>query len=200
MGPNCPPNRQFSVQVSLHIHPPPPSYPCGPPANGPACSKRDLPSQWTIVGLRLLLLLGPHSLSAAYYSLVLHSSTCTCVGPWLLLRAMKSAFWVSFSGFRTLLFSSRILAIVYCICPQPDNNVQVPHLMLRMKSEWSHCRARSGLLTWHPSASTVDSLLNREGCYIRFSGSRFCGLMVADSVPEHGVKFPVFLSCFFPVP
>ncbi len=36
----------------------------------------------------------------------------------------------------------------------------------RRQSEWSHCRPRSSLLTWHPSASTADSLLSPDYFFI----------------------------------
>jgi hypothetical protein len=38
----------------------------------------------------------------------------------------------------------------------------------RRQSEWSHSKPRSGMLTWHPSASTADSVLLK----LRYYGVR----------------------------
>ncbi len=45
--------------------------------------------------------------------------------------------------------------------PRPDCTCQVPptSCCACRQSEWSHCWPQSGLLTWHPSSSTADSLL-----------------------------------------
>ncbi len=67
----------------------------------------------------------------------------------------------------TLSSSFQILAMwpVAAISPPTSRLMcQVPptsSCCARRQSEWSHCRPGSGLLTWHLSASTADSLLTQ---------------------------------------
>jgi hypothetical protein len=49
-----------------------------PPGEGPACSKRDLPSQWTAVGLSMLQLWGPIHFRAQITARFRVISMCTC--------------------------------------------------------------------------------------------------------------------------
>ncbi len=65
----------------------------------------------------------------------------------------------------TLSYSSQILAtrsVAASLRPRSNKRARSPPTFsccARRQSEWNHCRPRSGLLTWHPSASTADSLL-----------------------------------------
>ncbi len=64
----------------------------------------------------------------------------------------------------TLSCSSHILAsrpMAASLRPRPNQRARSPHvLMLRTQAVgMKSCRPQTGLLTWHPSASTADSLL-----------------------------------------
>ncbi len=108
---------------------------------------------------------GPHPLSAAFCGPVRVLSMCT-----YRTRSCCCRWWRGRSPWRTnqavmLPSSSQILATrpVVTISPSTSSlTCQVPptsSYCARSQSEWSHSRLRSGLLTWHPSASTADSLL-----------------------------------------
>ncbi len=108
---------------------------------------------------------GPHPLLAAFCGPVRVFSMCTCR-----TQSCCCRWWRGRSPWRTnqavtLPSSSQILAmwpVVTISLSTSSLMCQVPptsSYCARRQSELSHCRPRSGLLTWHPSASTADSLL-----------------------------------------
>jgi hypothetical protein len=81
----------------------------------------------------------------------------------------------------TLSYSSQHLATrsaAASLRPRPDQGARPPPHVLMLRTQavgMRSCRPRSGLLTWHPSASTADSLLlHAEGYLLRLS-LLFCG-------------------------
>jgi hypothetical protein len=79
--------------LSLHVHVPLP-VPYRPPAKGPVCSGRDLPSRWTAVGHSTLQSWVPHSLSTAIYGPFRVLSTCICRAQGCCFRRWRGRpFW-----------------------------------------------------------------------------------------------------------
>jgi hypothetical protein len=139
--------------------------PRGPPATGPitcrqeSCHPGGPPWGQLVSGVR------PPSTFGRILRPGSSSPTCTCR-----TRSCWCRWWRGRSPWRTnqavmLPSSSQILATrpVVTISLSTSNLMcQVPptsSYCARRQSEWSHSRPRSGLLTWHPSASTADSLL-----------------------------------------
>ncbi len=118
-----------------------PSSPTWAPSKRSACSGRDLPSRWTIVGLSTLQPWGSHSLLTAIYSLVLSSLHKHMLGPGLLILEMKgSAFLVQVSAENTVVLrplprSSPRYPLQPSLWLHPDCNVPgAPHLMLHTQA------------------------------------------------------------------
>jgi hypothetical protein len=160
---NCPWGSALTCRVApVHFRPPSveppctcsPSKPHGPPATGPISVQwRELSSQWTVVGLSTSQAWGPHPLAARFRVL----STCTsrtrsCCSRWWRVRFP----WRTIQAV-TLSFSSQILdtrPVVTISPPTSSLTCQSPptsSYCTRRQLAWSHCRPRSGLLTWHPS-------------------------------------------------
>ncbi len=98
----------------------------------------------------------PHSLSAVNYGLASSFSPCARVRPKAAAVGDKE---VGLPGQLVRAQHAVVLLPDPSLCPQPDCNVPPTLCWARRQSERSHCMLRSGLLTWHPSASTADSLL-----------------------------------------
>jgi hypothetical protein len=130
-----------------------------------ASSEVVLLSRWTAVGLSTLQSWGPHSLSAVLYGPVSSSLHVHVLGPGLLLLKLKGSSFLACRKAQhavMLLPDPRHAARGRLSSPTSRSTYQAPPHVLMLRTQavgMKSCRPRSGLLTWHPSASTADSLL-----------------------------------------
>ncbi len=139
----------LSLHVCAHL-----PVPCGPPAKGPACSGRDLPSQWTAVGLSTLQLGGPHSLLAAIYSLVWVLSTSTFRAQGCCFRKWRGRpfWWASQCSacFRPPPRFSPHGPWLPSLCPCPDYNMPSPPCPLQLLTVyWMHLEVVGNIFGLH---------------------------------------------------
>jgi hypothetical protein len=89
----------------------------------------------------------------AFFHLYMPAQGCSC-RQW---RCQPS--WRASRGSTCCFSSPRSLLLV--LCPHPDYNMRglTTSYCAHRQLEWIHCRLQSGLLTWHPSGSTDNSLL-----------------------------------------